>query len=133
MTDWVDDSELRALGADLVRAGSGIAARVRPVVLRGAGNISRQMRREMSASEYFKPAAGTIGFDLRTFEGFGVGVIEAEIGPSAEAGSPGNIANVAYFGGANGGGGTVPDPQGALDEEMPRYIAALEDVLGDLL
>lgn len=134
MTDSIsiDDSELRAYAADLTAAGSGMAARVRPVVEKGAINIKNQLRREAQASRHFKGMARAIGYDMHTLDAFGVGVIEAEIGPSSEAGSPGNLANIAIFG-TSRGGGTVPDPQGALDAEAPRFTKALEDLLGNTL
>lgn len=130
----IDVSEVNTLAADLLRAGSGIADTVRPIVHRGAGNIKRQLRAEMAASEHFKGAASSIDYDMagggRAM--FGVGVIEARIGPRSDPGSPGNIANVAYFGTPRGGG-TVPDPMRALEAEAPRFQAAIEKALGDLL
>ena len=44
------------------------------------------------------------------------GSIELVAGPTK--GSPGSLANIAYFG-TSRGGGTVPDPRGALDAETP--------------
>lgn len=134
MTDSIsmDASELRALGADLTAAGSGIAARVRPVVVRGAVAIKNQMRSDMRASRHFKGGGGDIDFDVTAVELFGVGVIEAEIGPHTGPGNPGAIANIAYFG-TSRGGGTVRDPQTALDAEAPRFEAALADLLDGLL
>lgn len=128
----IDSSELRALAADLTAAGSGIASKVRPVVHRGANNIKRQMREEMNASRHFNSVAHTIDYSMGGGMVFGVGVIEAEIGPSADPGSPGNLANIAYFGSSRGGG-TVPDPTGAAEAEMPRFEQALSDVLDGLL
>lgn len=136
MTDvTVDTSELRALAADLTAAGSGVAEKVRPVVHRGANNIKRQLREEMAESTFFRGAARSIDYDMTGAGGrmvFGVGIIEAEIGPSSDAGSPGNLANVAYFG-TSRGGGTVPDPQGALDAELPGFERALADIFDGLL
>jgi hypothetical protein len=129
----MDTSEFRAAAADLTAAGSGVAARVRPVVKKGAGNIKGQLRREMQSSAAFKGITPDIDYSMHGGEMFGVGVIEAEIGPRTGSGHAGNLANVAYFGGANGGGGTVPDPRGALEAEIPRFEKALLDVLGDLL
>jgi hypothetical protein len=63
---------------------------------------------------------------------FGIGIIEAEIGPHSGPGQPGAIANVGYFG-TSRGGGTVPDPQGALDAEAPRLESAIGDLLGGIL
>ena len=121
-----DSSELRAFAADLHAAGSGIAARVRPVVRRGAVKIKKQLRSEMGASRHFKGITPAIDYSNADTDG----AIGAEIGP--RTGSPGSLANIAYFGGARGGG-TVPDPKGALDAEVPHFEKALSDVLGDLL
>lgn len=125
-----DGSEIRALAADLQAAGSGVAGVVRPIVHKGAMNIKKQMREEMQASAHFRPVAKAIDYSMHGGMVFGVGVIEAEIGP--RRGSPGSLANIAYWGSARGGG-TVPDPQGALDAEVPGFEKALGDALGDLL
>ena len=142
-----DTSELRALSADLTKAGTQIDGKVLPVLKMGAGKIKAQMRQEMAASKHFGQAAPTIGYDIHGGDFFGVGVIEAEIGPdktmvSGNAGqdrygnigpaTPGGIANLAYFGGSRGGG-TVADPVGALNAEAPRFEAALLKILGDIL
>lgn len=129
----VDTSELRRLAADLTAAGSGIASRVRPVVVKGATNIKTQLRAEMRASRHFRGIAGDIDFSMSTERDIGGGgVISAEIGPRSGPGQPGALANIAYFG-TSRGGGTVPDPQGALDAEAPRFEAALGEALDGLL
>lgn len=126
----IDTSELRALAADLRGAGDLVGKHVNAVVSRGALNIKNQLRREMRDSRHFRPVASAISYDIHR-AGFSSGdVIEAEIGP--ERGSPGSLANIAFFG-TSRGGGTVPDPQGALDAEAPRFEKALSDLFGDLL
>lgn len=129
-----DSDELRAFSKDLTAAGSGIASRVRPVVHRGANKIKKQLRSEMGASKHFKGITRSIDYSMQFGTGSraagGAGAIEAQIGP--RTGTPGSLANIAYFGGARGGG-TVPDPKGALDAEIPHFEKALSDVLGDLL
>ena len=76
---------------------------------------------------------GTIGQGVaRRLHGFGVQILyqdayqtidELEGGMAAEIGpekvGAGNLAVIAYWGGANGGGGTVEDPQEAADRELP--------------
>lgn len=128
--------ELRAFSKDLTAAGSGIASKVLPVVHKGAGKIKKQLRSEMGASRSFKGVARSIDYSMKFGTGSraagGAGAIEAEIGPRADAGSPGNLANIAYFGGSRGGG-TVPDPKGALEAEIPHFEKALGDVLEGLL
>ena len=127
-----DTSEVRALAADLTRAGSGVAAKIRPVVVKGAVKIKAQMRREMGSSRSFRGTAAAIDFDMLTSGGIGAGAIEAVIGPKVGSGETGGLASIAYWGSSTGGG-TVPDPVGALDAETPHFEAALLDVLGSLL
>jgi hypothetical protein len=126
--------ELRAFSKDLTAAGSGIASKVLPVVHKGAGKIKRQLRSEMQASRSFKGITRAIDYSMKYGTGSrgagGAGAIEAEIGP--RTGSPGSLANIAYFGGSRGGG-TVPDPKGALEAEVPHFEKALGDVLDGLL
>lgn len=126
----IDASELRALAADLTQAPQEAALAARKLVSRGALNIKRQLQAEMRESDYFKGAARSISYDLHGGSLFGVDVVEAEIGPTR--GVPGSLANIAYFG-TSRGGGTVPDPQGALDAEAPRFEKALADLLDDVL
>ena len=117
-----DASELRAFAADLGKVPFKVARAIPPVVLKGSMNIKDQLREEMNGSEHFSGAAHTVGFDILD------GGFASEIGPSSEAGSPGNLANLAYFGGSNGGGGTVEDPRAALDAEEPKFLKALADL-----
>lgn len=128
----IDTSELRTFEADLRAAPAKVARAARPAVFKGAMNIKNQLLKEMRASRYFRGAASDIDFDVDA-DGLG-----AEIGPHTGRGQPGALANIAYFGlaniayfGTSRGGGTVPDPQGALDAEVPRFEKALSDILGD--
>ena len=117
----VDVSELRKLATDLSSAPKLVKSEARGVVAKGALNIKNQMRDEVARSRHFR-FAHTISYDLKVTGD----MIEAEIGP--ETGGAGSLAGFAYFGGVNGGGGTVPDPQGALDAEAPnveKYLDAL--------
>lgn len=102
---------------------------VEAVVERGALNIKKQLVAEMQRSPHFKGVARGITYDMRTVGGFGGGAIEAEIGP--ESSGPGALANVAYFGTARGGG-TVPDPSGALEAESRRFEDALLKIVGEV-
>jgi len=126
-----DTSELNAFAADLTQAPAELDGKILPVVEKGALNIKNQLVSEMRSSKHFKGVAGGISYDIHGGQMFGRGVIEAEIGPTK--GSPGSLANIAYFGGARGGGGTVPDPQGALDAEIPKFEQALGDLIEGLL
>ena len=123
-----DTSELRQFATDLGNAPAEVALEVREIVQRGALSIKRQLITEMGASRSFKGVASSMSYET-TIDADG---IEALIGPDKDKGG-GALANIAYFGGSRGGG-TVPDPQGALDAEAPiveRFIAdVLEKVVG---
>lgn len=119
----VDDSELRALSVSLGAAGQQIKPEAKKVLSKGAVNIKKQLVSEANRSRHFR-FGRTISYD---FVPAGDG-LSVEIGPTP--GGAGSLAGFAYFGGAHGGGGTVPDPQGALEAEAPnveRYLADLID------
>lgn len=118
----VDISELRKFTSDLRAMPEYMRPEARKVIHRGANNIKRQLRSEMQASRHFKQIARAIDYDIRDR----ADSIEIEVGPLK--GSPGSLANIAYFGSSTGGG-TVADPQLALDAEVPN----LERYLGDLI
>lgn len=122
----LDASELRTLAVDLGNAPLRLALQIGPVVKRGASQIKAQQREEMESSTHFAQLGRSITYDMDS-DGLG-----AAIGPETGSGEPGNLANIAYFGGAHGGG-TVPDPVGALEAEQPKFEKALGDLLGRLL
>ena len=112
----VDDDGLSAM---LGRVSPEVVDGAHKVVTKGALNIKTAMREDVRDSFWFRRIERHIDFDQ-------VG-LTAEIGPNKRA--AGNLANIAYFGGANGGGGTVRDPQRAAEEEAPRFMKALLDVI----
>lgn len=129
MAEAADFSELRRFTRDLERAADGIAPQVQGVMKNGAGKIKAQMRSEMKASRYFKGAARSITYDVKVEQD----AIEIEIGPDKDLeGAGGALGNIAYFGTPRGGG-TVPDPQLALDAESPVIERFLEEILGGSL
>lgn len=100
---------------------TGIDGRLRPnvssVVHRGANNIKRDLTAQMQSSRHFKGFAD-IGYDMTDD-------FEAEIGPNKPG--PGAGANIAYFG-TSKGGGTVEDPEEALNRELPAFEEHLADI-----
>lgn len=123
-----DVSEVRTFAADMTRIPPELSKRAAPILAKGALNIKEQLRQEMSASASFGFLARSITYDLDT-DGERM---EAEIGPvKTSGGKTGHHkgANIAYFGTWKGGG-TVPDPRGALEAEAPafeRELAALAE------
>ena len=124
----IDTTDLATLSADLTKAGAVAKRELRPIISKGALNIKKQLKKEMFAHRYFKGAGSAISYDIKAD---GTSLI-ADIGPSSEEGSPGNLANIAYFG-TSRGGGTVPDPKGALEAEAPNLEKYLTDLVDGLL
>lgn len=127
----LDDSEARALAADMREYPARLQRHVRDVVTRGAANIKRDLQAQMGASTHFKGITRSIDFDLRVI-GFGDrGGYEAEIGPRKGSGEAGALANIAYFGSSRGGG-TVEDPARALEREAPAFERALGNLMEEM-
>lgn len=124
--EW-DMSEVLEHAARLEAAAVATEREVTSVVSKGALNIKNQQQAEMARSTHFGRIARTISYDIRTVGAFGGGIVEAEIGPNRHWRAA-RLANIAYFGGARGGGGTVPDPGDALLAEAPRFEQALADL-----
>lgn len=116
-----DTHELREYAADLTHATDQVVRAAPGIIKHGAMNIKKQLRKEAAQSRSFRSIAATITFDVED-RGF-----QATVGPEKRGG--GNLANIAYFGGVNGGGSTVPDPRGALMTEIPN----VESEIGKLL
>lgn len=128
----VDDSELRALAADLSRAQSRAPNLVDPVLKKAAQNVKEEMAADAAGSRYFDEMASSITYDRDTRlgqEGYEIGPDKSRGG---KAGRAARLANIAYFGGANGGGGTL-DIEKPLRSEEPRLMKALDDALKDVL
>lgn len=121
-----DASEIDALAADLGKASAEVAVTVRQIIAKGAVNIKKQLREEMGGSGHFGQAAASITYDLTA----GADEVVAEVGPTKSGAGP--LANIAYFG-TSRGGGTVPDPMGALTAEGERTVAYFDKLIGGLL
>lgn len=115
----------KEFAAVLIAAASNAPGEVTKIIEVGARKIQKQLQADMRKSSYFKGAARNISYDMDTAGGN----IAAEIGPETGRGRPGAISNIAYFGGANGGGGTVRDPELALTAEGAIVSQLIADAL----
>ena len=123
----VDTSELRALAADFGRVASRALPLVDAAVKKGAQKVKEEMAAEAAGSVHFKAMAGAITYD----SAYRVGQVAYEIGPDKDR-RAGALGNIAYFGGANGGGGTL-DIAGPLRREEPHLLRALGEIPGKIL
>lgn len=121
----VDASELRQLGVDLGDIPATLAVEARQVIQKAALVLKTGMRNDLAKdSRYFNQIAGRVTYDT-TLTASG---ISAEIGPETKGAVVGDLYHIAVFGGANGGGGTIPDPQYLLDAEakvVERYLGEI--------
>ena len=125
----VDATDFLKLADEMERSAAKLIAGLVPGMERGAVNIKKGMRDEIAGSAWFYRAASDVTYDRRR----SVSSLEYEIGPSSDGGRPGDLAALAYFGGSNGGGGTLPDPSGHLDREEPALVENIARVLEGVL
>lgn len=135
--------DIRALERDLGQVPARLAANVVKVIPKTGLAMKKRMQADLRTSNSFKQVALSVNYDVKKL-GFGDdAVIQVEIGPdkSLKVGTskrggprtPGNLANLAYFGGANGGGGTVPDPVVPMRLEAPVFFGFMEMAAEGLL
>lgn len=138
-------SDLDDLAADLASSPERVMREIKQVVSKGALKIKDQLKKEAAGSQSFGRMAATINYELNATGNS----VEAEIGPDKDVmtsrkkssrygpnsspGSAASLAGIAYFGGSRGGGGTLPDPQLALDAEESSFISFLERLDGVIL
>lgn len=126
MASQSDFSELHRLVRDLGAAPNAAYRGLEGVVKKGAQNVKTEMASDAAASRHFKPLARSISYDSH----YRLNEIAFEVGPDKARG--GGIGNIAYFGGANGGGGTL-DIDKPARSEGPRLDAAIARILDGLL
>lgn len=124
-----DASDFDALARDLsAAAAADLLGQVESSVKAEAGNVKEAMRADMAASRHFGQVAHVIDYDIDRFTEH----VRAEIGPRTAGKTVGDLAHFAYFGGARGGGGTVPDPEIHLDaagDSLEEYVGKILDGL----
>ncbi len=139
--------DLEGLIRDFGQVPVKVAKRVTKIMPKTGLAIKKRMQADMRASSSFKQVARTIDYDVNVYNGFGTEAIEVEIGPNASrgggasiagmgslsGGSAASLAGLAYFGGSNGGGGTVTDPRVAMRLEEPIFLGFLQMAVEDLL
>lgn len=123
----VDVSELHALAADLDGIPPQIAREAKASARKAAVNIKNEWRQNVSRSRYFR-MTHTINF-TETTSGE---TCEAEVGPNRYF-RHARLAGIGHFGGANGGGGTLPDPDVYVASEGPRFEQAISDLVAKVL
>ena len=115
----------REFAAALRATAKNVVPEVEKTMFKASMNIKKQMQADIRKSRHFGQLARAVTFDIEaTASG-----VSSEIGPESGRGKPGALLNIGYFGAARGGGGTIADPQGALDDELPALEKYLAEVI----
>lgn len=132
MTDSfaVDDSELQQFAADLGEVGANAGRYVRAAVEVSARHVKDGWREETEGILGARGFPSTIGYDVKTFQGFGASVVQAEIGPDKERGQ-GALGNLIEYGGDTRGG--LDSNRGVGEAELERVQDDFEKGLGKAL
>lgn len=102
----IDNKELYALAHDFGVMPGKYVKKIRPIFNKTALEVKRGMQADFRGSSHFKQVAGSIDYEVET----SAAGMSVEIGPNAATSPAAPLAGLAYFGGSNGGGGTVRDP-----------------------
>lgn len=122
----VNMAAVNRLAVDLSRAASRAIGEIEPVMKRAAQNIKNDLVADASASRHFHGLVPSISYDRTGF----ASTVGYEIGPDKDR-RGGALGNIAYYGTSRGGGSL--DLEAPLAAEEPRLVAALADVLRDVL
>jgi hypothetical protein len=125
VTFSIDTTELRTLAADFRDSAAGGDKRVTGIIREHAERVRDVMAQDAKASPSFD-YSDDMSFEM-------LSDFEAEIGAEKGKGKRGSLAHLGVWGGANGGGGKIRDPQEALDEVAPDCESALADVLEQIV
>ena len=129
----IDNKELYALASDLGKMPQAMGRKCVPIFRRTALEVKRGMQADLRESRHFKQVAQSVDYDVTEGGVLGALSMSAEIGPNAERNSSAPLAGIAYFGGVNGGGGTVRDPVFHAVEQGSRMVGYIKDAAEGLL
>ena len=105
MSDGIDldFSELTSLAADLGKVPENAGPLINSAVQFKSREIKKSAAKKVGRRKHFKQAAQAIDYDLKVFQGFGVSVLQSEIGFDKDkpAGALGNLTEFGAPGAAN--------------------------------
>lgn len=129
----VDAHELHQLSADLIQAAPLAVLKVQPIVKKAAQNIKKAMQADANKSRHFKQIARTVTYDVAVHQFAGDASIDAEIGYDKSVSPSAALAGIAIFGSSRPGGGTVRNPEEALNDEALGFETALGSIADGIL
>lgn len=118
---------------DMGKANQKLVSKMKPLMSKTALSVKKRMQADLRKSRYFKSVARSVSYDLAQTTWDGTGVFQFEVGPDRSVSPSASLAGIAYFGGSNGGGGTVRDPIIPAREELPVFVGYCEMIAGGIL
>lgn len=115
----IDFSEIDTLAAQLANVGPNAGKYINSAVQFTAKKIDKDWEREAKGMLHAPAFPYSITYDVSTFQGFGVSVIQADIGPDKER-PQGGLGNLIEFGSVNN------PPQGLGHGALQRNEADFE-------
>lgn len=134
-----DFSELTRLAADLESAPKNIDRLLVSALKFSSVNIKRAAARKVGRRKHFKQAAATIDFEVKHFSGFGVNIIQSEVGfdkhKSIGGKFPGALGNLTEFGAPGSPNSLTPGNELAtsLHENEADFVRGIERAVDDSL
>lgn len=126
-------AELDSLIHDLGQIPAKVDRKIMPIMRKTGLQTKRRLQADLRASSSFRHAAQSVDYDVNRHSFGEATVITVEVGPNADRAKAAALAGFAYFGGAKGGGGTVPDPIVAMRREEPILLGFLEMAVEGLI
>ena len=126
----IDASELGRLAADIESSARTLGPYLRSAVEATAMNVRQTWREDASGMRHAPAYPRSITYDVKTFQGFGVSIIEAEVGPDKSL-PQGALGNLLEFGSVN----NAPQGHGqkALEANQEDFEQGLDEAVADSL
>lgn len=125
----IQNAALYALSRDFGTVPQKATRKIRPIFSKTALEIKKGMQADFANSRHFKQVGRSIDYELVD----GDGGLSAEVGPNAATNPAAALAGIAYFGGSNGGGGSVRDPVFHARDQGTRMVGFIEMAIEGLL
>lgn len=127
-----DFSELTGLAADLGEVQASAERTIRSAIEYTSVEIKKSAARKVGKRKHFKQAAQAIDYELKSFQGFGVSVLQSEIGFDKDK-PAGALGNLTEFGAPGADNALAPGSElvTSLHEQEGDFVKGLNKALED--
>lgn len=128
-----DFSELTSLAADLGQVPATAGRFINSAVQVTSGKIAKAARSKVGRRRHFKQAAAGIDYEIKVFQGFGVSVIQSEIGYDKQKTDAAKLGSLVEFGAPGAANALAPgnELQTSLHEQEEDFEVGLSKALLD--